>query len=365
MINSYSSIGEIQSLVRSLDPKLRNMFENVFDVNVYSGVSVPSSQIEPSILHEFGSIEAVRSQRIVKIVNKVTSNSATYNPLFDVRITSEKGLIDSVEEANFSNDTIGGLLAHTVPGSISDPFDRVIGEHSVVTGTLLKADVYHGLLIPSGSGVTHFNNDVLTDYLRTSWRWIRTAHDYDKAAVYPLIVWNARVSDALGQGYPLEPIGLFLGKGKHYAAIERDRQAASLYRDGVYDYYHDLFLIHEALGLGYSSCDTKTFVDLTPSHSGSEVVVLSQNISDSVFDEVYHAFCMFRDQFTSAEFHFAMTSPPLGSSDENWLGFPSVCRFVVPDGIIASRFGFNGMDLFGQSVITRDPFVVARALLSN
>ena len=37
MINSYSSIGEIQSLVRSLEPKSRKMFDDIYDVKVYSG----------------------------------------------------------------------------------------------------------------------------------------------------------------------------------------------------------------------------------------------------------------------------------------------------------------------------------------
>ena len=151
MINSYSSIGEIESLVRSLDPNFRKMFENIFDINVYSGVSIPSSQIEPLIQREFGSIEAVRSQRIVKIVNKVTSISVTYNPLFDVNITSERNPVDSVDEVNFSNDVTKGLPDPETYGSCPEDGS---GAHPLMVSARKDGD-FSFTLTEWGEGKVH------------------------------------------------------------------------------------------------------------------------------------------------------------------------------------------------------------------
>ena len=366
MINSYSSIGEIQSLVRSLEPKSRKMFDDIYDVKVYSGAGNFSPDISSSIKSEFGSLEAVRSQRIIKISNKVMSHSVTYNPIFDVRIEKGGDVLNPVDTNFHSNDFVDDPSTHMAAGSITDPdpFDQITGEHSVVTGALVKADVFHGLLAPIMRDASPFS-DYVKDYLRTAWRWIRAAHAYDEAAVYPLVVWNAKFPHLVDAGQHLEQMQLFLGKGNHYSAIEKDRQGASLYKDGVQKYFGDLFLIHEALGLGYSKRETQTFVNLTPSFSGSEVVILSNGNPEAMIEETCRVFDICRDNFTSEPFGFSMTSPPLGAVADQWSGFPSMARFTVPDESVALRFGFNGIDIYGQPVITRDPFVLARRLSSN
>tara|TARA_Y100000590_G_scaffold319268_1_gene361298 strand:- start:96 stop:1193 length:1098 start_codon:yes stop_codon:yes gene_type:complete len=363
MINSYSSIGEIQSLVRSLQPESRKLFNNIYDVIIYSGEGNPSPDIESSIKREFGSIRSVQSQRIIKIANKVMSHSVTYNPLFDVRIEEGSGVPNLVETKFSSNDLVEGSPNDMSMGSMTEPFNQVTGDHSVVMGALVKADVYHGLLVPISSRASPLNVDMFKDYLQTAWRWIRTAHTYDKSAVYPLIAWNARRSHLTDDGQKLEPMQLFLGKGNHYSSIEKDRRSASLYNEGIEHYFKDLFLIHEALGLGYSKGETKTFVNLTPSLPGSEIVVMSKDKPESAIEEMCHVFDMLSDKFASEQFGISIVSPPLGSAEDQWSGFPSMARFVIPDESVALRFGFDGMDSFGQPVITRDPFVLARGLL--
>ncbi len=62
---SVHSITELDSLVNALPPDDRTRFERIFHLNVTTGRAVPPAAMHGWAVEHFGSLDAIRRQRIV------------------------------------------------------------------------------------------------------------------------------------------------------------------------------------------------------------------------------------------------------------------------------------------------------------
>ena len=343
--------------MRSLDAPARDLFNTIYDVRVEQGVTVPPEEMEPWLRQQFGSVQAVRSQRIVKILNNVTLEGALYNPLRALRP------MPPAPPLSPDSPTPDDPLRDPVHNTTEDPFGRVLGYHAVTGANIAKADVHHAVIVFDEFDPLSFDTDLVVDYLDTAWQWVETANRHNKDAIYPFILWN--VGERAGSSVTHGHAQALLGKGRHYAQVEALRRSAAAYvNGGISGYFRDIFAVQNALGLASESNRTRTYVSLTP-RTGREVVTLASGVDHDLFREMARVLTVFRDYLGVRAFNVALTPPPLSQTSEDWSGFPVVVRYLDRGNPDARPSGLATMELYGEPVIASNPFEVARALLEK
>src|SRR5258706_13872049 len=84
-------IETIQARIANLPAQRRPLFAQLFDVDVTIGHALPPPEMEHWVIEQFGALEPVLEQTIVKIVNRLTLESALFNPLRARRPTQPGG----------------------------------------------------------------------------------------------------------------------------------------------------------------------------------------------------------------------------------------------------------------------------------
>src|SRR5713226_3727184 len=76
-----STISDLPGLIAALPDDDRQRFERLFEVTLSEGRLVAPPPMRLWIERQFGSLEAVERQRIVRVVNRWTYEGALFNPL--------------------------------------------------------------------------------------------------------------------------------------------------------------------------------------------------------------------------------------------------------------------------------------------
>jgi hypothetical protein len=151
--------------------------------------------------------------------------------------------------------------------------------------------------------------------------------------------------------------------GMHYPNVERLRRAALAYAaEHRRDYFDDLWLVHEALGLGVTVDGARIFATLTPVKE-RELVVLGLPGADEaeLAAGISHALAALRSVGVVAH-DLALYRPPLAADGADWHRFPALARLVDRGDPGNRTCDIGSMELYAASVIASDPFVVARSL---
>jgi hypothetical protein len=149
----------------------------------------------------------------------------------------------------------------------------------------------------------------------------------------------------------------------HYPKVERLRRAAIAYDERHRrDYFDDLWLVHQALGLGVAVAGARVFATLTPVKE-RELVVLGSPGADerTIAAGVSHALRALRSVGVVAH-DLALYLPPLAADGADWGRFPPLARLVDRGDPGSRTCDIGSMELYAASVIASDPFVVAAAL---
>jgi hypothetical protein len=153
-----------------------------------------------------------------------------------------------------------------------------------------------------------------------------------------------------------------LTRDRHYAKIERLRQAALNYRQQyASDYFTDLFQAHHSVGCAVVKGGVKILAHLTP-FKDNEVILLAEELDLSLKNMIYDVLACFRDRLGVNSFNLGLVTPPLAETEENWADFPAVA-WLVDRGDHGSRVSdIGGMEIYAASVVSSDPFELAREL---
>ena len=153
-----------------------------------------------------------------------------------------------------------------------------------------------------------------------------------------------------------------MGREMHYAAVEYLRRCATVYQaHNRANYFQDMYLAHESLGLAFERDGTQVIANLAPKKE-NEVLLFAPSVSNSLKDRIYETLECFRDRLGVSSFNLVIYTPPWSETPENWHGFPAIVR-IVDRGDPSSRTAdFGAMELYAASVVSSDPFALARAL---
>ena len=241
------SIVDLEEAVASLPAAARAAAGRILTISTTTGRLEPPPEMHDWIRKFFGSIDAVREQRIVRVSNQVTFEGALFNELRALRPMEVKGG-DEVRAtiASSANDP----FCRPETGTPSDIFGRVLGSYGITASNVAKYDAFHGVLVfKEHDPLAPMDASVIRDHLTTARRWAERALEADPAARYYFLMWNClwRAGGSIVHGH----MQMTATRGMHYPRIELLRRQALAY-DALHgsDYFEDLWVVHHSLGLG-------------------------------------------------------------------------------------------------------------------
>ncbi|MEK7862756.1 MAG: hypothetical protein AAB295_05760 [Chloroflexota bacterium] len=353
------TVVDLEDAIAELPAEARAAADRLFTVSTTVGRLDAPVEMHPWITKLFGSVDAVREQRIVRVTNKVTLEGALFNDLRAMRPREVKG-VDEVRA------TIEGArddpFDHPLTGTPADTFGRVRGEHGLTASNVAKYDGYHGVLVfDEHDPLAPIDAATIREHLVTARRWGEAAHAADPDARYLFVMWNClwRAGGSIVHGH----MQMTATRGAHYPKVEALRRAALSYAASAErDYFNDLWLVHDALGLGVEVEGARMFASIAPIKE-REILILGRSGADetSLASAIASAVAAYR-RAGVVSYNMALYLPPLSPDGEDWVRFPPIVR-LVDRGDPANRTSDIGaMELYAASVIASDPFRFAATL---
>lgn len=352
------SIVGLKEIVDSLPADEKGLFQRIYDVTTTVGELRTPQSMQPWVRQQFGSVEAVTRQKIVKVTNMVTYEGALFNRLRNSRPieTKEDRSIDAQLVDVSKNDLFQGPQDNTP----EDLFGRVVGKHCVTASNIAKYDGVHGLVIFNEFNPLDFSREQVIDYIDVAWEWAKRAQAGQPQAKYFFFCWNClwRSGASIYHGHAQ----VMLTSGRHYAKIEGLRRAALSYRqDYGSNYFRDLFQVHHSVGCAVEKGGVKILAHLTPFRD-NEVMIMVDELNLSLEERIYEVLACLRDRLGVTSFNLGLVTPPLAETEESWEGFPVMVR-VIDRGAPDSRASdIGGIEIYASSVVSSDPFELARQL---
>jgi len=354
-----ASIVDLEEAVASLPAAARAAAGRILAISTTIGRLEPPPEMHEWIRKFFGSVEAVREQRIVRVSNQVTFEGALFNELRALRPMEVKGG-DEVRAtiASSANDP----FCRPETGTPADVFGRVEGTWGITASNVAKYDGFHGVLVfKQHDPLAPLDAAAVRDHLTTARRWAEHALEVDPAARYYFLLWNClwRAGGSIVHGH----MQMTATRGMHYPKIELLRRQALAYdaRHGS-DYFDDLWVIHEALGLGAEIDGARAIASLVPVKE-REILVLGRPGADesSLAPAIAKAVSAHRAAGV-VSYNMALYLPPLSPDGEDWRRFPPLARLVDRGDPANKTSDIGAMELYAASVIAADPFRLAEAL---
>lgn len=352
------TITELPSLVEALPPEKKEIFQRLFKVKSFVGCMNYPKAMHPWVQKHFGPLEKVTCQEIVKITNLVTFEGALFNKLRASRPIDVRTRLNL--EANILDKSKDNPLANPEELTPEDLFGRIRGKYSITASNIAKYDALHGIVIFDQYNPLAFTKERIIDYIDTGWKWAQEAHKLDPNAKYFFFIWNClwRAGASLPHGHAQ----VMLTQDIHYAKIEGLRRAALRYqKEYNSNYFDDLYLAHYFVGCGFKKEGVKILAYLTPVKD-KEVMLLSSELSLSLKERIYEVLACFRDKMNVTSFNLSLVTPPLAEVEEDWEGFPVITRIVDRGDPRVTASDIGAMELYAASVISSDPFEVAKIL---
>lgn len=351
------NIAYLNEFVGAMPTAARAIFDRIFHVSTTVGQLDPPETMRQWIEGYFGSVEAVKSQRIVKITNLVTMEGSLFNELRASRPMETKAGSD-LEETIMSN--LGDPFCKPLEGTPADSFGRVRGKHSITASNIAKYDGFHGVVVFDEHNPLVFSAEQVSDYLDTALAWAHKAHDADREARYFFLLWNClwKSGASILHGHAQ----MTLSRDLHYAKVEHLRRSARRYRETYgTNYFDDLYTVHQALGLALENGHTRILAYLTPIKE-KEVLLISEELDQDLKESIYKVLRGFVERLGVQSFNLALYQKPIADVGEDWSGFPVVVRIVDRGDPHNKTADIGAMELYAASVIASDPFRVAEVL---
>ncbi len=374
-------IAELPEHIAELPYDVRRLYERILHVERMCGYAVPPVAMHGWIEEHFGSVDRVREQTIVRVTNKLTLDTAIFNPL-----RSRRPNVYRSDETGANGDAVldETIAAETGPDSMfrevydkttADVFGRIEGQHCTTASNVAKYDAWHGLVIFKEPNPLWFTTEQLRDYFDVAVRWLLAAHTVDAEARYPLITWNClwKSGASVTHGHLQMTLSRSMAAG-HVERLRRVHTGYTVNYGG--DYGADMWRLHAALGLGFYEDETmRGYVTLTPVKDRELTLLCTQlagwqqqggntmpDALHGLWDVLYRALRNLIDCQGVRSFNVAVYLPPFGPTDEQWDGVPVVVRVVDRGSPLSRMVSIGSMEIFASSIVGTDPFAVAALL---
>ncbi|NLW46472.1 MAG: hypothetical protein GXY86_03930 [Firmicutes bacterium] len=349
-----TTINDLENIKNNLPGEERNLFDRYFRVDTTIGRLSAPETMHGWIKKNFGSLEKVESQKIVKVTNLQTMEGSLFN---EIRASRPMECKVNDEVRQIIENSEGDPFCKAETGTPADTFGRVKGSHSITASNIAKYDGHHGLVVFEEHNPLKVYREAVTDYFETGFDWANRARQEDPESKYYFFMWNClwKSGASIIHGHAQ----MTMTKGMHYPKVEALRRAALNYSNQYGTcYFGDLFQIHKSLGLGWEwDGGVKGMAYLTPIKE-KEIILFT----DKPGAPLYHAVHAVLEKYMAMcaiSFNLALYIPPLADDGEDWSNFPAIVRIVDRGDPNNKTADFGAMELYAASVISSDPFRVA------
>ena len=358
-----SDLLSLPDRVARLDGPARARIDRLYDIRLSTGQTDPPVEMTDWLIRTFGSVAAVRNQRVLKVTNLATLEATLFAPLRGRRPMDGPPSADDHTAGEIAA-TEGDPFCHPQTATPADIFGRVRGRHVVTGANAALSDAHHAVLVFDRHDPLAFDADLVGDVLETGRTWTDRVREHDADARNYLLIWNClwRAGGSIVHGHAQA----LLGAGPHYARLERWRHDAASHaaRHGA-SLLDDLVAAHRDLGLAVDRDQGVTILaHLTPVKERELLVVGPPGMDerDTAFaDAVSAGLLALRDRLGVRSFNLALWRPPLADA-RGWEALGPLAR-IVDRGDPASRASDIGaMELYGTPVVGSDPWEVVAAL---
>jgi hypothetical protein len=354
-----TTILELPSRLARLDDAARRRADRLLDVELITGRTDPGPSMASWLTRTFGSVDAVREQRLVRVTNRFTLESAVFATLRTRRPMESNG-------AERPPDLRAEIEA-SAPDPFCDPraetpadtFGRVRGRRMVTGANAAQADAFHAVIVFDEHDPLAFDVDLVADLLDTGRAWAERARSEDPRAVNYLLAWNClwRAGGSIIHGHAQAMAGR-----RPAARLARFRQAMEAYAaatDG--DLVADLVAVHRDLGLAVGPAMAVTLAHLVPTKEREILVIGGPGMDerDPAFaGAVGRAVVALRDRAAVRSFNLALWRPALGTDDP----MPPIVRIVDRGDPALRPSDIGAMELFGTPIVGSDPYELLDSL---
>jgi hypothetical protein len=358
-----SSISELPALIAGLAPEARERAERLFNVLAVTGHSDPPPEMSDWLIRHFGSVEAVRSQTVVRVTNRWTLDGTHFSVLRGRRPMEGSS---SGEFAKIVAESEGGPFCSPETDTPADSWGRVRGRHAVTGANAAQYDAHHGVIVFDHHDPLAFTEDSVVDLFAVARSWAERSRAADPEASAYLLIWNCgwRAGGSVVHGHAQ----VLLGPDGHYARVERFRRDALAYRQATGgSYLADLVAAHRDLGLVAHEADgVAVLASLTPVKERELLVVGPPGMDErtpAFAGTVARTLLAYRDALGVRAFNLALHRPPLaGDGAEGWGEIGPVIHIVDRGDPGSRNSDIGAMELFVGSVVGTDPFATAAQL---
>lgn len=363
------SIVQLPELIAALPADLGALADRLLLVQRLVGHAAPPPAMESWVVRQFGSLEAVTTQTVIRVLNRLTLEMALFNPLRACRPQDSDSAAVAAPDLEAAIAASAGerdIFRDPLHGTTADPFGRIRGQYCVSASNIAKYDGWHGVVIFDEFHPLRFNREQLRDYFTVALGWLAAAHQADPTAQYPLITWNClwKAGASITHGH----MQMMLSRAMAAGHVERWRRAAADYRQrAAGSLFADLGRLHAAVGLTLCQTDTVCgYVTLTPIKDREVLLMVrAPRMEPSallpLWDAVYAVLRALIDDQGMRSFNLAVYLPPYGVTAEVWDDLPICVRIVDRGDPMTRAVNFGAMELFAGSVVSTDPFAVAAA----
>jgi hypothetical protein len=355
------SILDLPGRVERLPDVARERVARLFAIDVVDGRTDPPPALHAWLERQFGSVGAVREQRIIRVTNRWTLDGSLFSPLRGRRPV-ENGAMTAWRQR--VEETRGDPFCDPERETPADTWGRVRGERMITGANAAMYDGHHGVVVFAEHDPLAYDEALVVELFGVGRAWAERSHEADAEARNYLLIWNCgpRAGGSMVHGHAQ----VLLGRGPHYPQVERLRRDALAYERAVGGRYaDDVQACHRDLGLVIDEADgVTTYASLTPVKE-RELIVAGR----AGTDERHPAFTAAvgrlavaaRDVLGMRAFNLALHRPPLEPAD-GWDHLGPVVHLVDRGDPGSTASDIGAMELYGAAVVGSDPFDIAHRL---
>jgi hypothetical protein len=361
------TILELPARIERLPAPARERVERMFEVTLVHGRTDPPPAMHAWLERQFGAVDAVRRQAVVRVTNRWTLDGSLLSPLRGRRPV-ENGRTAAWRRQ--VEETRGDPFCDPERQTPADTWGRVRGERMISGANAAMYDAHHGVLVFAEHDPLAFDEGLVVELLAVGRAWAERSREADREARNYLLIWNCgpRAGGSVVHGHAQ----VLLGRDRHYPQVERLRRDALAYeRASGRGYQDDLEACHRDLGLVVADDGgVTTYASVTPVKE-REIVVAGRPGTDerdpAFASAVARLVVAARDVLGMRAFNLALHRPPLGDrgtdgAADGWDRIGPVVHLVDRGDPGSTASDIGAMELYGAAVVGSDPFAIAERL---
>jgi hypothetical protein len=353
---------DLPATLAGMAPEARERVERLFRIDVAVGRNDPPPEMHDWLRKQFGSLEAVQRQSTVRVTNRWSLDGSLISPLRGRRPVQDG---EGQSWAELVAETRGDPFCDPEHQTPAATWGRIRGTYLVTGANAAMYDTHHGLMIFREHDPLAFDAPQVVEMLTIGRQWAERSREGDPEAVNYLLIWNCgpRAGGSVVHGHAQ----MLLGRGAHYAQVERLRRNAADYASATGgDYLRDLLAAHRDLGLVVHEADEVAIISALAPVKERELLVIGPPGMDerepAFADAVARLAIAARHVLQVRAFNLALHRPPLAGASEGWERLGPVVHLVDRGDPGSTASDIGAMELYAAAVIGSDPFDIAERL---